>query len=441
MRTTVKILLLPLAIALFMASCTTVQTEPFDPDDMSYLYNPLKNSVHPRYRVFNDNDETSTLSIKLFSNDLYFSEANEEGVPIASLVVFYRLYNLSQGRVAIDTSLTRLRIRKDKNRREYTYNFNLNAPFGSKYEIELLLRDAIRNKSIQAHIPFDKSEAVNKHSFKLRGHFNNYDVFTEVLKDGEYINILYPAGEPDSIYLNFYEPFERVPAPPSMLIPEPELDLEPTRRIPLPYSEKLPVTLNLKGVYNFSLDSTSIKGLTLFNFGKSYPGINEPEFMIGPLIYLSNENEISEMLSSENRKIALDNFWLEITGNVERSRELVRIFYNRVQYANYFFSSYKEGWRTDRGMIYIIYGPPDKVYKTTDGERWGYRKPEIISGWGIRYMVKDEYLFFNFAKRENPFSDNDYTLIRSESVTTYWEQAVRSWKKGIVFRLDNPTDL
>lgn len=91
-------------------------------------------------------------------------------------------------------------------------------------------------------------------------------------------------------------------------------------------------------------------------------------------------------------------------------------------------------------MIYIIYGPPDKVYKTSDGENWGYRKPVVKSSWGGRYSVKEDYLFFNFKKRESIFSDNDYYLSRSESLVTYWDQAVMNWRKGIVFRLDNPED-
>ena len=92
-------------------------------------------------------------------------------------------------------------------------------------------------------------------------------------------------------------------------------------------------------------------------------------------------------------------------------------------------------------MIYIIYGPPDKVYKTSEEESWGYRKPVIKSSWVCRYRVSDEYLFFNFKKRENLYSDNDYYLSRSETLVTYWDQAISNWRKGIVFRLDNPEDI
>jgi hypothetical protein len=91
-------------------------------------------------------------------------------------------------------------------------------------------------------------------------------------------------------------------------------------------------------------------------------------------------------------------------------------------------------------MIYIIYGPPDKVYKSTEGERWGYKKPAVKSKWGEKYKTEDSYIFFSFKKRESIFSDNDFTLNRSETLVTYWDKAIASWRKGIVFRVDNPKD-
>jgi len=163
--------------------------------------------------------------------------------------------------------------------------------------------------------------------------------------------------------------------------------------------------------------------------------------MIEPLAYLASEDEMNRMRNAPGPKAALDEFWIGCGGNVEKARELLRIYYTRILYSNYYFTSYKEGWRTERGMIYTIYGPPDKVYKTADGERWGYRKPVLRSSWGGRYHLREEYLFFNFRYRANRLTDNDYYLIRSETLVTYWDRAVASWRKGIVFRLDNPDDI
>ncbi|MCD4768907.1 MAG: GWxTD domain-containing protein [Bacteroidales bacterium] len=421
--------------------CATVKTETDDPNDLSYLYNPLKNSIHPGYRIFHENENISLLSVKLKKNSLFFSEANSEGVPKASLILFYKLYNISQGRVAVDTGIFKISIRQEKGRRDFTYNIPLKAPGRSKYEVEIVIRDVVRNKSILGHIPFDKSNDHNRYNFKIRGYFNKYEIFNPILKENEFINILYPNRAVDTLYVKYYKPFHDIPDPPSMLLPERELDLEYDDMLTLPYSDTLLFILPKKGVYHITIDSNLVDGFTISNFGKEFPGMNSPITMIEPVIYLTNKDEVDNMLHYPNPKIALDEFWLGITGNVERSRELIRIYYSRVMYANYFFSSFREGWKTERGMIYIIYGPPDKVYKTADGEQWGYHKQEIKSGWGIRYRVKEDYLYFSFRRRENQFSDNDFTLLRSESITTHWEQAIRSWKSGIVFRLDNPTDL
>jgi GWxTD domain-containing protein len=244
----------------------------------------------------------------------------------------------------------------------------------------------------------------------------------------------------DSLYISYFRPFREIPDAPSMMLPQKTVDYEPIRVVALPYSDTLPIMLPRKGIYLCSVDRKVREGYALMNFGPSYPNMNVPEEMIEPLIYLGTGLEIDQMRSSPKPKLALDDFWIKCGGNIEKARELIRIFYTRVVYANVYFTSFTEGWRTERGMIYIIYGPPDKVYKNSEGETWGYRKPVVKSSWGGRYSVKEEYLFFNFKQRENVFTDNDYYLSRNEALVTYWDQAILSWRKGIVFRLDNPED-
>ena len=213
------------------------------------------------------------------------------------------------------------------------------------------------------------------------------------------------------------------------------------RLLHIPYSDTLPMMFPKEGIYLCSVGRDIKEGFTFLNFGATYPSMTTPEVMIEPLAYLASQDEVAALRSAVKPKVALDDFWIKCGGNVDKARELIRIYYTRVLYSNYYFTSYKEGWRSERGMIYIIYGPPDKVYKTSEGESWGYRKPVIKSSWGGRYKVSDEYLFFNFKKRENIFSDNDYYLSRSETLVTYWDKAILSWRKGIVFRLDNPEDI
>lgn len=433
-------LLTGILILAFLASCTSSRIV-IDPKDLSYLYNPTKNDFSPRYNIINISDERSDLSVKFFANQMFFSEANPQGIPLSEMLITAKLYNISTGRVLADTAFYNIAIPKDENRQEYVYSVPLRVNPGLEYMTEVKIVDRIRNEVVQAFIPFNTLSYNNRYNFRVLGHFNRNPLFNPVVKQNEFFNLVYIKSPPDSVYISRYKPFTEVPDPPSMILPEKTIDYGPDTIIPLPYSDTLPMNFREKGIYQVTLDRDITEGYTILNLGDTYPELTSPETMIEPLAYLAGPAELDSMLNALRPKAALDNFWIECGGNIERARELIRIYYTRVLYANYYFTSYKEGWRTERGMLYIIYGPPDKVYKTNEGESWGYRKPLIRSRWGTRFTVQDDYLFFQFRKKESTFSDNDFYLSRSESLITFWAQAVASWRRGIVFRLDNPEEI
>lgn len=433
----VRLLTAGVLISLMFVSCRSTQSA-VDSKDLSYLYNPTKNSLTPRYNITNHSDNQTILSVKFFSNDLFFSQANPQGVPTAMLLVTVKLFNITQGRLLADTAFYNLSIVKDEGRQEYTYNIPLKVEPDLQYLAEIRILDRIRLQVVQGFLNFNTISDQSRYNFQARGHIGKNDLFNPVLKVNEYVNLVYLRSKPDSMYVAYYKPFKGLPDPPSMLLPTKGIDYGPEQVVAIPYSDTLPMMFPKEGIYFCSVDSTLIEGYTFFNYGLAFPEMNTPEDMIGPLGYLASRDETDAMLKAERPKVALDEFWIRCGGNVEKARELIRIYYTRVLYANFYFSSFTEGWRTERGMIYIMYGPPDKVYKSTEGESWGYRKPVIKSSWGTRYKVSDEYLFFTFRKKESKFTDNDFYLSRSETLITYWEQAVSSWKKGIVFRLDNP---
>ena len=432
--------ILLIGFVLFVTSCKTSQTT-FDPKDLSYLYNPLKNSINPRFSIINKSDQVSHLSVKFFNTDLFFSEANPSGVPMAMMFISVRLYNISQGRILQDTALYNLEIVKDQAKDEYLYSFPLKVEKGFEYVAEVKIMDKIRQQMIQAFVPFNTLSEFGRYNFYARGHFRKNELLNPVVRRNEYFNLLYTRKPIDTLFINFYKPYVEIPYPPTMVLPEKLMPDKPDTIIPLPYSDTLPMMFPRKGIFLCSAGKDIKEGYTLFNFGPGFPAMTTPEDMIEPLAYLASQGEMDSIRTSDRPKLALDNFWIKCGGNIDKARELIRIYYTRVLYSNYYFTSFKEGWRTDRGMIYIIYGPPDKLYKSSDGESWGYRKPVIKSRWGSRYSVKEAYLFFDFKKRDNKFSDNEYSISRSETSVSYWDKAILNWRKGIVFRLDNPSDI
>jgi GWxTD domain-containing protein len=418
-------------------SCVTTQ-KATDTKDLSYLYNPTKSSINPKYNVFNESDELSVLSVKLFATDLFFSEANPQGIPTAQLMFNVKLYSVTGGRQLIDTVAYNVSIVKQKGRPEYVYDVQLKVEKGNEYTAEVRILDRLRLIVVQAFIPFNTITYTNRYNFKVLSHFDKNELFNPVLKVDEYVNLVYSRQHIDSLYISFFKPFTGVPDPPSMILPQKTLDYPPEKIVALPYSDTLAMMFPKPGIYNCTVGRDIAEGYTFLNMGQTYPAMRTPEVMIEPLAYLASPDEMDSLRYAVKKKLALDAFWIKVGGNVDKARELIRIYYTRALYTNFYFTSYKEGWRTERGMIYIIYGPPDKVYKTIDGENWGYRKPVVKSSWGGNYSVKEEYLFFNFKKSESIYSDNDYYLARNETLVTYWDKAVASWRKGIVFRLDNP---
>ena len=76
----------------------------------------------------------------------------------------------------------------------------------------------------------------------------------------------------------------------------------------------------------------------------------------------SNARLLKAGTTEEERRKRFEEFWEKnnpIPG-AKTNRAMIE-YYSRVSYANEHFRHFIEGWKTDRGMIYIIYGPPNYV--------------------------------------------------------------------------------
>jgi len=182
------------------------------------------------------------------------------------------------------------------------------------------------------------------------------------------------------------------------------------------------VYFNTRGIYQFTRANLGGNGLNLLVLGQDYPAILSISSMIRPLRYITTKQEYNSINESADKKKEVDAFWYNIAGNTERAGESIKTFYSRVDLSNRFFTSDREGWRTDRGLVYVIYGAPNTVTKNTRGEKWIFN--ERVN------MMSAE---FNFYKVENPFSDNDFALTRTGGYKSSWYRAIDNWRQGRIF--------
>ena len=81
--------------------------------------------------------------------------------------------------------------------------------------------------------------------------------------------------------------------------------------------------------------------------------------------YIAKDDELSvlkDAQTQEEKQTRFMEFWKRRDPNPSTPRnERMEEYYARVEYANKQFSHYIDGWRTDMGMVYIIFGAPNNV--------------------------------------------------------------------------------
>lgn len=148
-----------------------------------------------------------------------------------------------------------------------------------------------------------------------------------------------------------------------------------------------------------------------------FPAVDSPIDLLGPLRYICNKSEFEQLQQEPELKEAIDAFWIERSGSFERGRVLVSEFYGRVERANRLFSTAWAGWKTDPGMIYVIYGQADRVLKNERYEEWIY----------LGFNGKRDIRFLFFRK-----GDGSLELKRDPDFRKSWNENVYLWRSGII---------
>jgi GWxTD domain-containing protein len=173
------------------------------------------------------------------------------------------------------------------------------------------------------------------------------------------------------------------------------------------------VQLSQRGLYLVQSDTNAVQGFS-FRMENDYPKFTKVSSLAGPLIYISTKQENDRLVLAKNDKKAFDRVILNITQDTDRARKLIRNYFRRVEIVNQLFTSYKEGWKTDRGMIYLIFGPPEQVLKFNDREVWTYKTSFDVT--------------FNFAKASSIFDPDNYVLIRDKKYQQLWYEVIDLWR-------------
>ena len=164
---------------------------------------------------------------------------------------------------------------------------------------------------------------------------------------------------------------------------------------------------------------------------ENYPAIQTPRELAAPLVYLMDTKQYEALMAIENEdslKQAIDRFWLTNVKSLTDARDVIAKFYQRVEEANKQFSNFKEGWKTDMGMMYILFGPPWYVERQLNVMIWSYAYDRTDPRYNFIFeqpKVKNEFFPFN-----------NYLLRRDQSYYNVYYQQAQLWLTGQILTRD-----
>lgn len=167
--------------------------------------------------------------------------------------------------------------------------------------------------------------------------------------------------------------------------------------------------------YVVSKDSLATVGVTMLRVPPYFPEYRQLGELIESMLYLTSEQEKKAMLKSRDPKQSFDSFWMNTYSTKGRARTAIRNYYDWIEVVNILFTDFKPGWKTDRGMMYLVFGKPDEVYRTGSSEEWYY----------------DDGSAFEFTIISTFFAPRTYTLRRSKDFEEQWYTKIASLRQEI----------
>jgi GWxTD domain-containing protein len=156
---------------------------------------------------------------------------------------------------------------------------------------------------------------------------------------------------------------------------------------------------------------------------REYPRVTRLRQMTEALVYLASEKEfnaIRAVATEDERRRKFDQFWLQLGETPQAAANLIKQYYTRMEEANRLFSSFKEGWKTDRGMVYMIFGPPSLIETRYRTEQWSYST-------GVTFLFQRE----TTQRGDLPFLN--WTLQRDAFYEWFWQKEIGRWRGGHAF--------
>lgn len=407
---------------LLFASCFT--SRDLSSTNMASFYKPSDNIYHPEIAVWNQMDSSVKVIVKLSPDELLFVRQPDESFKSYLKIITEVIRSYDDTKI-LDSVSTIFSFDIQDKAVQKTLSFNLPTKQTGNLLLRVILYDLNKGSFEDFFTPLEINNNISRNDFLITNKKNQV-LFKNYFGINDSVIISYKDSSINKMWCKYYNRQFLLPASPFSFDMKSDFDYRPDSIFQISVNESLPLLFSNKGFYHFQIDTLIKQGGTIFRFDSGFPNVSTSAQLLEPLQYITSKKEFEELQKSTNLKAAIELFWLSRGGNEEKTRALIRKYYGRVQDANRYFTSFTEGWKTDRGMLYIIFGAPSTLYLSGESETWIYGTPNSTLA-----------LSFFFTKVINPFTANDFVLSRTPIYESNWYRAVETWRQGRAFNSFN----
>ena len=417
----IRRVLLLLAILSLLSSCRPLK-RPVNVN-FAHIYNSDLNVVQPEYSIFHHHTDSTNLTIYINPDELlYVRDATEDFFTSRFQLSWYLFENFDSRNLS-DSAKIRFSDTLTVDPRPYIERtIKLATQPGVRYTLFTEFEDLNRRTRHQDALTLDKSHPYTSQFFLFARQENSKSTAPFFLSLQKNYELTYVEALNFGLSAHIYPTHDIIPVPPFVIIESqiediPELIADTSFVLDFRNGRSSLFT-SQKGLYYFHEKENSELGFAAHAFHPGFPDISGSDDMLRSLRYITSADEYQQLFIYNNPELAMERFWNRSAGNPDRARELKIRYYNSVNNANILFTSFVPGLQTDRGMIYIIFGPPHTVFKTENTETWRYTE-----GMNVASAT------FIFNRISNKYSPNHYLLERDQAYRSTWNHAVSIWRR------------
>lgn len=397
-------------LLLLSAGCS-VKQNPFSQNRASAYQFP-QNRFLSGIEFFSLDEHHVRVEIKITGQQLAFLPDLEGDKPRRRVVVRASFYSEFKKRKPAIISPIIIESSDTDESIEFIARLKIPLSLGHEGLLKIEARDLQNKKGVTFYKNLSRKTIDSDLDFRVQQ--KGISNFQGWIKEGLPVQISFWDSTQTEYTLSEFPKFKQLPIPPFSLNDSPRKSIQALSQTNINHAYLDSLVLEKENNLRVSSTKNPENGLILLFVEQDFPSLLNKEEDFESHLFLMQKKEIQKNTSKTSTE-----FWAMIGLNTLQIQSIERTWTDRIKQTNMLFTAYMLGWRTDRGMIYTIFGAPNTVYNNGKAEEWNY-----ISSKG------KPPLSFRFERCGNIFSQEEYCLVRKSEYATYWYKAIETWRNG-----------